>query len=49
MILFFKIQIIIVMLDVDKISANSSSLGVTIFWLFFHKLNVFKNNLEIIF
>jgi hypothetical protein len=42
MFLFFKVQIIIVMSNVDEISANNSSLDVAIFWLFFHKLNVFK-------
>jgi hypothetical protein len=29
------------MSNVDKISIDGSSLGVAIFWILFHKLNVF--------
>jgi hypothetical protein len=37
------------MLNFDEISTNSSSSGVVIFWLLFHKQNFLKNNLERIF
>jgi hypothetical protein len=38
----FKVQTFIIMSNVDEISTDGSPLGVTIFLLLFHKLNVFK-------